>query len=590
MSKKKYIYKRIFALYFAVVTTAVVFLAAFSINRVNNTIKNQQLFLNKKIIEQTTEYIDRKYDNSRELLWRLYSTESWRDDLIYYVNNNQEKYLNHKLDTFYKSDKLYYMGLESYIKSAFGFSNGMKRISLYNYQDNSLSIFQENVALNIYENAINSKKGSIKDQFDEIMMSNLSKDGDSNKYINIMLDLKNPLNLNNIGKIIFTYDISDIKQVLSHYDESHSELLLIGGNDITFYDSSKVYQGDNYPYIDELKSKQMYYDNGNKYFGEVMDSKSEMKVVGIISQKDISYLNRSITWVIYALAGALAILVNTIIYTKLKTLELRTNNIVDSMEKLEKGDFNARIPIDKENDELSFISVRFNEMCDKLHDYVKEVYVSQIKQKKAEVMALQNQINPHFLFNTLESIRMKAISSGDREVGKMLYNMASLFRNMVKGDSIITIRQELEHCRMYLELFKFRYPGIFNYNIFCSEELYNNQVMKFSFQPLVENFIVHGMDIDRTDNYIEIALNDMGEEIEIVISDNGKGIESQRIEEINEKISKRENLGNSIGLVNVHERISMTYGANYGVKVDKSSTGGAKIIVNIPKLKEAKDE
>lgn len=185
---------------------------------------------------------------------------------------------------------------------------------------------------------------------------------------------------------------------------------------------------------------------------------------------------------------------------------------------------------------------------------------------------------------------MKAISNGDREVGKMLYNMASLFRNMVKGDSIITIRQELEHCRMYLELFKFRHPGVFNYNIVCSEDLYNYQVIKFSFQPLVENFIVHGIDIDRTDNYVEITLKDMDEEIEIIIDDNGKGIETQRIAEINEKISKRENLGKSIGLVNVHERISMTYGDNYGVKVDKSSTGGAKIIVNIPKLKEAKDE
>lgn len=364
------------------VTAAVIFLAAFSINRVNNTIKNQQLFLNKKIIEQTTEYIDRKYDNSKELLWRLYSTESWRDDLIYYVNNNQEKYLNHKLDSFYKSEKLYYMGLQSYIKSAFGFSSGMKRISLYNYQDNSLSVFQESGALNNYEDVINPNKGNIKEQFDEIMVKNLKTEGEGNKYINIMLDLKNPLNLNNIGKIIFTYDISDIKQMLNHYDESHSKLLLIGGNDITFYDSSEVYRWDSYPFIDELKSKQMYYDNGNKYFGEVMDSKSEMKIVGIVSQKDINYLNRSITWVIYVLAAALDILVNTIIYTKLKALELRTNNIVKSMEKLEKGDFDARIPVDKEGDELSFISDRFNEMCDKLHDYVKEVYISQIKQKK----------------------------------------------------------------------------------------------------------------------------------------------------------------------------------------------------------------
>ncbi len=100
-------------------------------------------------------------------------------------------------------------------------------------------------------------------------------------------------------------------------------------------------------------------------------------------------------------------------------------------------------------------------MCRKLDAYIQKSYLAEIEKKNAQLQALQSQINPHFLYNTLEAIRMKAICNGDRDVGKMLYSMSVLFRSQLKDADWITIGQELDYCKQYLELFEYRYNGIF---------------------------------------------------------------------------------------------------------------------------------
>ena len=127
-------------------------------------------------------------------------------------------------------------------------------------------------------------------------------------------------------------------------------------------------------------------------------------------------------------------------------------------------------------------------MCRKLDAYIQKSYLAEIEKKNAQLQALQSQINPHFLYNTLEAIRMKAICNGDRDVGKMLYSMSVLFRSQLKDADWITIGQELDYCKQYLELFEYRYNGIFTYKIDCPVELLGIKVIKFILQPIVENY------------------------------------------------------------------------------------------------------
>lgn len=135
-------------------------------------------------------------------------------------------------------------------------------------------------------------------------------------------------------------------------------------------------------------------------------------------------------------------------------------------------------------------------------------------------MALQSQINPHFLYNTLESIRMKAICNGDIEVGRMLYILAFLFRNQLKENDIIPIKNEINYCQKYLEIFKFRYEEKFEFTINCPEEILDKQIIKFTLQPLIENYFVHAIKLENNDNRISINIKEKNNKIIIEIEDN----------------------------------------------------------------------
>ena len=131
----------------------------------------------------------------------------------------------------------------------------------------------------------------------------------------------------------------------------------------------------------------------------------------------------------------------------LKRVSARLNRILDGMTQVMGGDLTVRLAAEKNGDELDVIACHFNEMCEKLDLHIQKSYLAEIDQKNAEMSALQSQINPHFLYNTLEAIRMKAICNGDSEVGKMLYSMAVTFRSQLKEADIITLAQELHYCK-----------------------------------------------------------------------------------------------------------------------------------------------
>ena len=279
-----------------------------------------------------------------------------------------------------------------------------------------------------------------------------------------------------------------------------------------------------------------------------------------------------------------------IFYNKIKKLSDRMDMLLIAMDQVKEGNMEVDIPIGNEADEISIISKHFNEMCKQLNDYIEKSYLAELKekraevsQKKAELMALQSQINPHFLYNTLESIRMKAICNGDREVGRMLYILAFLFRNQLKENDIIPIRSEINYCQKYLEIFKFRYEEKFEFTINCPEEILDKQIIKFTLQPLIENYFVHGIKLENNDNRISINIKEKNNKIIIEIEDNGKGIEREKIKKLNRILSVRGNGGKSIGITNANERIGILYGEEYGIRILENVKVGTKIIVIIPK-------
>lgn len=279
----------------------------------------------------------------------------------------------------------------------------------------------------------------------------------------------------------------------------------------------------------------------------------------------------------------------------------RLNRIINAIQKAKDGEFSI-IKTGKNRDEYTVIGQEFNEMSKKLERYIRTEYLLQLKQKETEKVALQNQINPHFLYNTLEIIRSFALTGNNEIVAEAVYNLGSIYRDLVKGESIVKFRQEVTHLKKYLRLMELKYSGKFFYQVDIANELLEIKTVKFWIQPIVENFFTHGYDNKSDFNLIVINISNKKENILIEVINNGSFINEERVEELNKsfknEITKIET--DSIGLINVLQRLKLFYGNGVSMRIENNDDAGITVTVEIEKtavqafdtkiLEEVKDE
>ena len=202
--------------------------------------------------------------------------------------------------------------------------------------------------------------------------------------------------------------------------------------------------------------------------------------------------------------------------------------------------------------------------------------------------ALQAQINPHFMYNTLEFIRMYAVMKSQEELADIIYEFSSLLRNNISDETQVTLESELEFCRKYSYLCMVRHPNSVAYGFTIAEELKGMIIPKFTIQPLVENYFVHGVDYRRKDNVISVKVLKKSDAVQIIVQDNGRGIKVDKLAEIQQILAKRrlENSENkekrtSIGIINIHERFLLFFGDRYSIAVESGENRGVRYIIEI---------
>lgn len=213
--------------------------------------------------------------------------------------------------------------------------------------------------------------------------------------------------------------------------------------------------------------------------------------------------------------------------------------------------------------------------------------------KKTEYTALQSQINPHFLYNTLETIRSQAITDGDKEIAEMVERLSSIFRYSIsrKGE-IVTLRDELNNIRNYMKIMEFRFYDRFSLQIDIEDgRVLDFYIPRLILQPIVENAINHGLDETVTGGVVQIEVILVGDMI-ITISDNGKGMSLHELDSLNQRIhafdqvgkvvNENEQNGTGIALANVHKRIQLLYGKEYGLNVYSSEKCGTDVELVLP--------
>jgi two-component system sensor histidine kinase YesM len=254
-----------------------------------------------------------------------------------------------------------------------------------------------------------------------------------------------------------------------------------------------------------------------------------------------------------------------------------------SMKEVEKGNFDIHVAIESSN-EIGQLSKRFNRMTREIKELMIQNVTEQELKRKSELKALQAQINPHFLYNTLDSIIWMAEGKKSEEVVLMVSALAKLFRlSISKGQEIITIANEIEHIKSYLTIQKIRYKDKLDFEIAVNPQILSNKVLKIILQPLVENSIYHGIKHNAGEGTIRITGEIIEHRIRLQVIDNGIGMSPESVQRMLEKTGNSSS-GSGIGVSNVHQRIQLYYGAEYGITFESELGQGTTANIWLPIL------
>lgn len=260
----------------------------------------------------------------------------------------------------------------------------------------------------------------------------------------------------------------------------------------------------------------------------------------------------------------------------------------DNLHKMKnKEDFT---PLDvKTGDEIESLIDSFNSVSQELDNLINKVYKAElekaeldVKRRESDFNVLQTQINPHFLYNTFDSLNWLICEGKTTEASNMINSLANMFRlGLNKGEYIIELKNELSHVESYLEIQKMRFSDKLNVFIYSDDELMNCKVIKTILQPIVENSICHGIEPKESCGIIEIYVERVSDNLILKVVDDGIGIPAEKVDEINYKLKNNENMG-SVGLKNVNDRIVLAYGKNYGIKIDSHVNAGTTVTLKLP--------
>lgn len=265
------------------------------------------------------------------------------------------------------------------------------------------------------------------------------------------------------------------------------------------------------------------------------------------------------------------------------------NKLCDATKQIAGGNFSTRVAIEGK-DEIATLAESVNDMSEHLEELVRQIKEDERKMRYAELRLLQEQINPHFLYNTLDTIVWLVEGNDSEKAVNMVVSLSEFFRIVLsKGKEIITIKEEEQHIRSYLEIQQVRYHDILDYDIQIEPEIYPYEILKLTLQPLVENALYHGIKTKRAKGMILVTGKMEDDKIYFDVKDNGVGMNEAELASLRSKILKPcKETDSGFGLANVNERIRMNFGLEYGITIHSKQGEGTLVQVVIPaRTKEA---
>lgn len=305
--------------------------------------------------------------------------------------------------------------------------------------------------------------------------------------------------------------------------------------------------------------------------------------VGVVNTQELvssrDYIVRfyiALALVAIAVAGLFAIIISNGITSPLRQLESTIHSV-------EKGDFDVRAEVRSDN-EIGHLSTTFNLMVGRIQGLMDRAVADEEQKRQSEIKALQAQINPHFLYNTLDTIIWMSAAGKNEEVVHVTSALAQLFRTSIsQGESLVPLQLEIENINSYLTIQKMRYTDKLSYSLDIPSSLYFYRLPKLILQPIVENAIYHGIKPLQEGGKVHISAQSTEEKLILTIEDTGVGMTASQIKKL---FSAQESDSRSIGILNVHNRIRLLFGIDYGLVYTSQQDKGTRVDIHLPLIQE----
>ncbi len=378
------------------------------------------------------------------------------------------------------------------------------------------------------------------------------------------------LNLDSLGILVVRLDLNKLISASTVFSTSYENpYYLLYDNNELIYRSSIFTDIDVEEIRDQLISPyKVITIDGNKYFtvkGSITDY--DLDYICLVSYNTIyhSLLMSNVVYIIIIMAVAILAVglsnlfiqsimkhFNTLIL-KMKAFRGQANEIIDVG-----YDYNSRY------DEFGLLHRQFDSMALEIKDLINEKYINKLLMKDAQLKALETQINPHFLYNTLESVNWRAKAIGERDISLMVESLGNLLRMTLSNkNKVFTLKQELELVTYYISIQKCRYEERLVYQLNCEDTLLDASIPKLTIQPLVENAIHYALEEITEACHISIEIFSIEDELQIYVRNNGSLFETELLEKLEKKEIQPHGFG--IGLLNINQRLMLTFGDSYGL-------------------------
>lgn len=416
-------------------------------------------------------------------------------------------------------------------------------------------------------------------------------DNSYNWVITLSSTLKNPHTSVREGILFIDLNYSSIKDLCENINLGKKGYVFIldkEGEIIYHPKQQLIYSNLEEECIDEIQKLNENTDSFinsdsdvKKLYTAYTSQKTGWTIVGVTYLTEL-YHNESKTQVLYVLI-ALFLFFNALLISNFlsKAITQPIRTLQKSMSKVETGDFEQALVPETTKNEIGALSHSFNLMTLKIQSLIAQNIEEQRLKRKIELKALQSQINPHFLYNTLDSIIWMSEAGANKDVVLMTSSLAKLLRQSISNDDeLVLIGGEIEYTKSYLTIQQMRYKDTLDFDINVEDEILDYKIVKLTLQPLVENAIYHGIKFKENMGTVRIGGSITGEDIIITISDDGVGMDSEQLKHIFDNKHKTSSSG--VGINNIQDRLHLYYGEKYGLIFESQKNKGTTVYIRIP--------